>query len=173
VCLLATELARRAGLDHACQGEVYYGTLLRFAGCAATSHEIAAAFGGGDIVVRARGDLVDPTEPEEAMRFLAGLGVSAGRLRMLGGAAGVARLMAEGARADGEVGAGLAVRMRLPKAVSRAILDAFERFDGHGAPVGRAGDEIAEAARFAAVGYAAVMFEAVAGGVVAVQTVAR
>ncbi len=32
-CLLATELARRAGLDRVRQGEVYYGTLLRFAGC--------------------------------------------------------------------------------------------------------------------------------------------
>jgi hypothetical protein len=107
-CLLATELARRAGLDRVRQGEVYYGTLLRFAGCAATSHEIAAAFGGDDIIVRARGDLIDPTEPEEAVRFLAGLGVGGERLRTLGGAAGVARLKAEGARADCEVGAGLA-----------------------------------------------------------------
>jgi HD-GYP domain-containing protein (c-di-GMP phosphodiesterase class II)/DNA-binding CsgD family transcriptional regulator len=172
-CLLATELARRAGLDQVRQGEVYYGTLLRFVGCAATSHEIAAAFGGDDIVVRARGDLIDPTVPAEAMRFLAGLGVGAERLRILGGAAGVARLKAEGARADCEVGAGLAGRLRLPEAVGRAVLDAFERFDGRGVPAGRAGDEVAEAARFAAVGYAAVMFEAVAGGVVAAETVAQ
>jgi hypothetical protein len=48
-CLLATELARRAGLDGRGQGEVYYGTLMRFAGCAATSHEIAAVFGGDDM----------------------------------------------------------------------------------------------------------------------------
>ena len=95
-CLLATELARRAGLDQVRQGEVYYGTLLRFVGCAATSHEIAAALGGDDIVVRARGDLIDPTEPAEAMEFLAGVGVDAGRLRMLGGLAGVAKLKAEG-----------------------------------------------------------------------------
>ena len=61
------------------QGEVYYGTLMRFAGCAATSHEIAAVFGGDDIVVRARGDLIDPAEPGEAMEFLAGLGVDAVR----------------------------------------------------------------------------------------------
>ena len=46
--LLATELARRAGLDQVRQGEVYYGTLLRFVGCAATSHEIAAALGSDD-----------------------------------------------------------------------------------------------------------------------------
>ena len=70
-CLVATELARRAGLDHIRRGEVYYGTLLRFVGCAATSREIAVAFGGDDVVVRARGDLVDPTVPAEAVRFLA------------------------------------------------------------------------------------------------------
>ena len=162
-CLLATELARRAGLNERDRGEVYYGTLLRFAGCAATSHEIAAAFGGDDIVVRARGDLIDPAEPGEAMEFLAGLGVDAVRLRTLGGPQGVARLKAEGARADCEVGADLTVRLGLPDAVRRAVLDSFERFDGHGVPAGRAGTDIADAARFAAVGYAAVMFDAVGG----------
>ena len=172
-CLLATELARRAGLDRVSQGEVYYGTLLRFAGCVATSHEIAAAFGGDDVAVRARGDLIDPAVPAEAMRFLAGLGVDGDGLRVLGGVEGVARLKAEGARADCEVGAVLAGRLRLPEAVGRSVLDAFERFDGLGVPVGRAGAEITVAARFAAVGYAAVMFEAVAGGVAAAETVAR
>src|SRR5690349_4187038 len=71
-CLLATELARRAGLDAARVGDVFYATLLRFAGCAATSHELAAVFGGDDIAVRARGDLTDPTRPVEAVRFVAG-----------------------------------------------------------------------------------------------------
>ena len=172
-CLLAMELARRAGLDRASQGEVYYGTLLRFAGCAATSHEIAAAFGGDDIAVRARGDLIDLAVPAEAMRFLADLGVDAGRLQVLGGVAGVAGLKAEGARADCEVGAVLAGRLRLPEAVSRSVRDAFERFDGLGVPGGPAGGEIETGARFAGVGYAAVMFEAVAGGAAAAETVAR
>ena len=172
-CLLATELARRAGLDEPHQSEVYYATLMRFAGCAATSHEIAAVFGGDDIVVRARGDLIDPAEPGEAVEFLAGLGVDAVRLRVLGGPAGVAKLKAEGARADCEVGADLTARLRLPEAVRRAVLDSFERFDGLGVPAGRAGAQVAEASRFAAVGYAAVMFDAVGGGDVAVQTVAR
>ena len=49
----------------------YYGTLLRFVGCAATSHEIAAALGGDDVAVRAAGDLIDPTVPGQAQRFLA------------------------------------------------------------------------------------------------------
>ena len=172
-CLLATELARRAGLGQAREGEVYYATLMRFAGCAATSHEIAAAFGGDDVIVRARGDLIDPTEPVEAMGFLAGLGVDAGRLRALGGPAGVGRLKAEGARADCEVGADLAARLRLPEPVRQSVLDSFERFDGHGVPAGRLGDEVAEASRYAAVGFAAVMFDAVGGADAAVQAVAR
>src|SRR5271170_2860705 len=48
-----------------------------------------------------------------------------------------------------------------------------ERFDGHGVPAGLAGEEVAEASRYAAVGYAAVMFDAVGGGDVAARTVAR
>jgi len=172
-CLLATELSRRAGLDERGRGEVYYGTLLRFAGCAATSHELAAVFGGDDIVVRARGDLIDLAEPGEAAEFLAGLGVDAVRLAALGGPAGVARLKAEGARADCEVGADLTGRLGLPEAVRRAVLDSFERFDGLGVPAGRVGPEIAAASRFAAVGYAAVMFDAVGGAEAAVRTVAR
>jgi len=171
-CLLATGLARRAGLDLGRQNEVYYGTLLRFAGCAATSHELAAVF-GDDVTVRARGDLIDPSVPDEAMEFLAGLGVDAARLRALGGPAGVARLKSEGARADCEVGADLTARLGLPEAVRRAVLDSFERYDGHGVPAGLAGSDVAEASRFAAVGYAAVMFDAVGGGDVAARTVAR
>src|ERR1700733_1570527 len=167
--LLAAYLARQAGLDERRRGEVYYGTLMRFAGCAATSHEIAAVFGGDDIVVRARGDLIDPAEPGEAVEFLAGLGVDAVRLEALGGPAGVGRLKAEGARADCEVGADLTTRLGLPEPVRRAVLDSFERFDGLGVPAGRAGAEVAEASRFAAVGYAAVMFDAVGGGDVAAQ----
>jgi HD-GYP domain-containing protein (c-di-GMP phosphodiesterase class II)/DNA-binding CsgD family transcriptional regulator len=159
-CLLASELARRGGLDEAARRDVYYATLLRFAGCAATSHEIAAALGGDDVVVRARGDLIDSTRPAEALRFLLGLGHGMDRLRVLSRAPGVGRLISEGARADCEVGAQLTRRLRLPDEVSRAVLDGFERFDGRGVPEGRAGLEIAQAARFAAVGYAAVMFDA-------------
>jgi HD-GYP domain-containing protein (c-di-GMP phosphodiesterase class II) len=172
-CLLATELAKRAGLDPATRGEVYYGTLLRFVGCAATSHEIAAALGGDDVAVRAAGDLIDPTVQAQAQQFMADIGVTAAQLGALGGPAGVARLKAEGAKADCEVGAGLAARLRLPEAVSQAVLDAFERHDGHGVPGGRAGDEIALAARYAAVGFAAVMFDAVGGRSVAARTVAQ
>jgi HD-GYP domain-containing protein (c-di-GMP phosphodiesterase class II)/DNA-binding CsgD family transcriptional regulator len=172
-CLLAAELARRAGLGEPRRQDVYYATLLRFAGCAATSHEMAGRMGGNDVLVRARGDLVDATRPGEAMRFLASLGEGVGRLWMLTRAVGAAKFFAEGMRADCEVGADLTRRLRLPETVSRAVLDGFERYDGHGAPDGKAGTDIAEPARFAAVAFAAVMFDAVGGSTTATETVAR
>ena len=158
-----SELARRAGLGPVQQGEVFYASLMRFAGCAATSHEVAAALGGDDIIVRSRGDLIDAARPLEALRFLAGLGSGVEKLRVLARAPRVAKIVQESARADCEVGADLAARLQLPAAVGRAVLCAFERFDGKGSPAGLAGDEVSEAARFAAVGFAAVMFDAVGG----------
>ena len=103
-CLLATELARRAGLDPIRQSEVYYGTLLRFVGRVPRRrrHEIARRRSAGDDV--------------------------------------------RGARAAGR---------------------------RTGCLAGRAGDGITLAARFAAVGFTAVMFESVGGVKVAAQTVAQ
>ena len=110
-CLLATELARRAGLDPIRQSEVYYGTLLRFVGCAATSHEIAGRR-------RLGGRRPDRSLP--------------------GGSAGPA-------------GSGVAGGWRGRGCADRGGL----------------------AARFAAVGFTAVMFESVGGVKVAAQTVAQ
>lgn len=172
-CLLSTQLAKRAGLAPAREAEVFYASLMRYAGCAATSHEAAAALGGDDIAVRFRGDVIDPTRPAEALRFLAGLGRGSERLRILARAPEMAALVEESARADCEVGAELTVRLRLPDAVRRAVLCAFERYDGKGSPNGVAGEELPEAARFAAIGFAAVMFHAAGGADLAVATVGR
>lgn len=172
-CLVATELALRSGLSAPRQSEVYYSTLMRFAGCAATSHEAAANFGGDDIAVRAKGDLTDTANPVEAMRFLAGLGSGTEKLRVLARTPRVPGMVAEAARADCEVGARLVALLGLPLAVRDSVLCAFERYDGKGAPWGRSGAEVPEPARFAAVGYAAAMFDAVGGSERAVAIVTR
>ena len=172
-CLVALELARRSGESTALQAEVYYAALMRFAGCAATSHEAAASFGGDDIAVRARGDVADSARPVEAMRFLAGLGTGVERLRVLARAPKVPVLILEGARADCEVGADLTRLLGLPSAVTESVLCAFERYDGKGAPEGRAGAGLPAPARYAAVGFAAVMFDAIVGPDRALKNLAR
>jgi hypothetical protein len=172
-CLLAVELAERAGLDAVRRAEVYYGTLMRFAGCAATSHEAAAAFGGNDLAVRARGDLSDATRPWKAVRLLASLGTGATRLRVLARAPRVPAIVRESARADCEVGVELAQQLRLPQAVCQSVRCAFERYDGKGSPAGLSGEAVSEAARFAAVGFAAFMFDAAGDPGLAVRMVTR
>ena len=106
-------------------------------------------------------------QPAEAMGFLAGLGVDAVRLRAMGGPAGVARLKAEGARADCEVGADRRAALgcrrgpaRGPDSSSASTASVCELATGA---------DVAEAARFAAVGYAAVMFDTVGGAEAAEQ----
>jgi HD-GYP domain-containing protein (c-di-GMP phosphodiesterase class II)/DNA-binding CsgD family transcriptional regulator len=172
-CLLALELARRAGQSIGEQGDVFYAALMRFSGCSATSHEAAAALGGDDIVVRSRGDLIDAARPQEALGLLAGLGTGAGRLRVLARAPKVPAMVRESARADCEVGADLTGLVQLPATVREAVLCAFERFDGKGSPRGLGGEHLSSAARFVAVGFAAVMFDAVGGLEAAVSAVNR
>jgi HD-GYP domain-containing protein (c-di-GMP phosphodiesterase class II) len=172
-CLLATELARRAGLGAAARSDVYYTTLLRYVGCAATSHELAAAFGGDDVAVRARGDLIDPARRLEGIRFLAGSGRGLERLRIVAGAPQAAGLVRAAARADCEVGADLVHRAGLPDTVRDAVLHASDRFDGAGGAPGRAGNAVPAAARFAAVAHAAVLLATVAGPGPAAATLAR
>ena len=145
---------------------------MRFAGCAATSHEAAAALGGNDILVRSRGDLIDAARPLEALRFLAGLGSGVEKLRVLA-RSGCAKMVEESARADCEVGADLTRRLRLPAAVVPGRTVCVRALRRQRSPAGLAGDEVSEAARFAAVGFAAVMFDAVGGLDLAVETVAR
>jgi hypothetical protein len=70
-CLLATELAKRAGLGRAGQSDVHYGTLMRFVGCAATSHEVAAALGGVPGLELARLNVRVAAMPELAQRVRA------------------------------------------------------------------------------------------------------
>jgi len=172
-CLVATELAGRAGLSPARRSEVYYATLMRFAGCAATSHEAAANFGGDDIALRAQGDLTDTSRPLDVVRFLAGLGSGAEKVRILARLPRTPAIVAEANRADCEVGAGLVGLLGLPTAVTDSVLCAFERYDGKGAPAGRSGEDVPGPARFAAVGYAVAMFDAVGGSTQVVEILHR
>jgi hypothetical protein len=53
-CIIATRLAGYLYLGEADRDNACFATLLRFAGCTATSHEYALYLGGNDIAVRFR-----------------------------------------------------------------------------------------------------------------------
>lgn len=147
--------------------DVLCATLLRYVGCTATSDEYAAASDGDDIRVRQLGDKSDPGDLRQALSFVLGITASLDGPRR---AARVARtlgraraIFSEGARADCEVGAQLALRLGLPASVRDSIEASFERWDGKGAPAGLKAGEIPPVARTAAVAHAVTSFAAAGG----------
>ncbi|MFE3026224.1 HD domain-containing phosphohydrolase [Nocardia tengchongensis] len=142
--VIATRLAELAGVSAAEQGAAFYVSLLAWVGCVADSHELAQWF-GDDRRVRADSYEVDKTAVP-MLRFLVGhLAADTGlrRITLLG------RFFAGGFRdamdsfvAHCQTTSDIADRLGLPDEVRRALPQAFERWDGKGAPAGLSGDRI-------------------------------
>ena len=94
-CLLALGLGERLGLSDAERCEVYYGALLRFAGCTADAHEMAAMAGGDDIGWRAAVAPVLGGPPREFLTHV---------MPKVGAGAGPLRWVRQGLRAHCELG---------------------------------------------------------------------
>src|SRR5262249_45825254 len=63
--LLAVGIGRTLDLSAAQLSDVYYMAMLRFLGCSAFAHELAAAFGGDDNAFHATYEPVDFSRPDE------------------------------------------------------------------------------------------------------------
>lgn len=149
---IATKLAGYLGFSKDDCVTAYYATLLRAAGCTATSHEYALYLGGDDIAVRFGGDAVDTDDLEELTRLLTNLGKSEMD------PADAMQVVAEGSRADREVGGRLVTRLGLSQRIADSVRHIFERWDGQGVPTGVAGEDIPLGARIGHVASAVVMF---------------
>ncbi|HEY7196828.1 MAG TPA: HD domain-containing phosphohydrolase [Gaiellaceae bacterium] len=176
-CAAAAELASVLGLSENERSTVYWTALLRSVGCTATSHEYATQLGGDDVRVRATADRADLTTPGEALGFVAGLTAGSSLPQRIGRGAAIAsrakRVAREGARADCEVAARMAIRFGLGEDVEASLRDVFERWDGKGFPAGRKKEDVAFAARVSAVANAAVAASADLGADGAADTVRR
>src|SRR5258706_13127051 len=106
-CIIATRLADYLGFGARDRVNSYFATLLRFAGCVATSHEFATELGGDDVAVRFNGDSIDPANGAELSHFLDNVGKSS---MSPGDAMGV---IARALQSDCEVGKRMAVRLGL------------------------------------------------------------
>ena len=160
-CLLATRLARRAGLPIADVRHVYYTALLRSVGCTSDAHEQAGLF-GDEIAARAQLNLAPHLSARELLGVLArhsGAGEppvrrAAALGRTLAASRGLPRRVAT---AHCETAQRLSGRLSLPDRVSAAVHAVFERWDGSGFPDGRAGAQIPVPARFAQLSYDALL----------------
>jgi HD-GYP domain-containing protein (c-di-GMP phosphodiesterase class II)/DNA-binding CsgD family transcriptional regulator len=153
-CLLALALGRALGFSDRDLADTYYTTLLRFVGCTSDSHEFLDFAAGDDVGFRRMLAAVANGTPDEVAPHLARFMTQA-RVRgdidrrvkdALGSRSGIA---AQSMTAHCEVASMLAARLGLGTTVCHALQHAFERWDGHGFPDGRSGEDVPQAVRLA------------------------
>lgn len=154
-CLVAMRLADVLGAEVQVRREVFYVSLLRFLGCTADAHEVAATAGGDDLGFLAGMAPVAMGSPREELARLLGL-VGRGervprRLRLLARAMSDPNAKARLLGAHCEVAVRLATEMGLPAGVTEALGVAYARWDGRGVPAGVAGEAIPLSMRVAIV----------------------
>jgi HD-GYP domain-containing protein (c-di-GMP phosphodiesterase class II)/DNA-binding CsgD family transcriptional regulator len=174
-CLVATALARTAGLTEREVQDTFYTSLLMHVGCTAMAHE-TASFAGDEHRFQAetaKTNLADPREmlTEFLPRATRGLPAFmrarvAGRVIVHGGRFG--KLYDSGSC---EVARAMARRLGLGAGVQEGLYEVFEWWQGGWAPRGLAGEEIAPAARVSRVASEAAFFADVGGTRAAVAAV--
>jgi HD-GYP domain-containing protein (c-di-GMP phosphodiesterase class II) len=165
--VIATKLAEYLSLGGNDRATVYFATLLRAAGCTATSHEFAMYLGGDDVAVRFGGDAVDTDDLDQLSRLLTGLGKDGMD------PAEAMNVVAEGSRADREVGGRVVMRLGLENSVADCVRHIFESWDGQGVPSGVAGEDIPLGTRIGHVSSAATMFTQARGRPEAISTIEK
>ena len=169
-CVLAMRLAEAAGLDEGQRRNVYHQALLRYVGCNADTHLLAAAF-GDEIAMRrdlARTNLGDHKELVETfVRALnrAFADAPSGDLdgfveRGLSDALNVSIPILAG---HCEVAKRIGARLGLSDELCENLGQIYERWDGHGLPNGLKGDAVRPAVRLVTLAQDAVVLAEVHG----------
>jgi HD-GYP domain-containing protein (c-di-GMP phosphodiesterase class II) len=178
-CVLGVRIGKMLGLGAEELGEIYYHSLLRYVGCNAETHAMAALF-GDEIDFRrdfARIDMGRAAEMAALIfSYLRRANADAG---MFGMVAGVAQGLLTSQKASVENIAGhcevaerLAQRFGLSAGVRRNLGQIYERWDGRGLPRGLKGEAIAPAVRVVSFAQDAIVLRAAFGNDVADEKLA-
>jgi HD-GYP domain-containing protein (c-di-GMP phosphodiesterase class II)/DNA-binding CsgD family transcriptional regulator len=148
-CVLAMRFAEIAGWDRETRRAVYHQALLRYIGCNADTHLLAAAF-GDEIALRRdlqRIDIGNKAELAETIaraitRSLAGASPADLAEAVQRGLAGAMQVSVPILSGHCEVARRIAERIGLPDDVCDNLGQLYERWDGKGLPRGLAGDAV-------------------------------
>jgi HD-GYP domain-containing protein (c-di-GMP phosphodiesterase class II)/DNA-binding CsgD family transcriptional regulator len=165
--LLAVHLGEYFALGDDELSDAYYMAMLRFLGCSAFAHELAAVVGGDDLTFHSTYEPVDVARPSaivgQTVRYLAHDAPPFTRV------AAVARFLTGGAKlvtrmqvADCEAADSLASRLGLSSGVRQGLAHVWARWDGKGQPR-IAGEAIALSARVSHVANQAEIYHRVGG----------
>ncbi len=173
--VIASRLARRAGLDEQAQAGTFYVSLLAWVGCVADSHELAHWF-GDDRQIRADSYAVDKIGMPMMRMMLGHVGSGSSPLRRLTlfgqFVAGGFRDAVDGMVSHCQTTGDIADRLGLDTAVRTALAQAFERWDGKGIPGKVAREQIEPAMRIVQIADDAEVFHR-SGGMHAVTELLR
>ncbi len=175
-CLVSCGLAELLDVGLAERRDVYFAALLRSLGCTTHASLFAELFDDDMAMQRELKlfDLADPAEvAAQTRRFADWAGSERAQQLTDRFLTEVPAHGRELSRASCEVSAALGRRLGLPGGAIVALDEVYERFDGHGFPAGRAGDELTLAARIVHVAEQAVLAHYDGGGVAARARVAR
>jgi HD-GYP domain-containing protein (c-di-GMP phosphodiesterase class II) len=153
-CVLGMRLGTALGLGSGELQEIYYHSLLRYIGCNAETHAMAAIF-GDELDFRRDFARIDMGRVQEVaalvFAYLRRANADAGTFGLVAGVARgmiVSKKVSEaGIAAHCEVAERLAERLGLGTNVRRNLGQIYERWDGRGLPRGLKGEAVAPAAR--------------------------
>jgi HD-GYP domain-containing protein (c-di-GMP phosphodiesterase class II) len=148
-CVLAMRLAETARLDEAMRRNIYHQALLRYIGCNADTHLLAAAW-GDEIALRRDLHRIDIGDREEFVAtFVRAMTRAFADLPAEELAAAVQRGLAEAAQINVpilsghcEVAQRIAERLGLAAEIREGLGQIYERWDGRGLPRGLSGDAV-------------------------------
>ena len=177
-CVVAMRLGEGLGLDGTVLHDAYYQALLRYIGCNADTHVLAALF-GDELALRRDFAAIDPGRVPEVLDLAARLlrhahaGASPERMAALveGALHSLPQLMRESFAGHCEVAQRLAERLGLAPSLIVCLGQIYERWDGHGLPRGLAGEEVAPAVQLVTLAQDAVVWNRVGGPEAAVTTI--
>jgi HD-GYP domain-containing protein (c-di-GMP phosphodiesterase class II) len=177
-CVVAMRLGEALKLDDDTLRDIYYHALLRFIGCNADTHALAAIF-GDELALRHDFATVDPGQIPEVLELSTRLlrqahaDESPERLAALVSEVlhGLPQLMHESFAGHCEVAQQLATRMGLPASLMICLGQVYERWDGRGLPHGVKGEAVAVPVLLVTLAQDAVVWARIGGVEAAVATV--
>jgi HD-GYP domain-containing protein (c-di-GMP phosphodiesterase class II) len=173
--LVATALARHAGLPEREVADAFYTALLEHVGCIGFAHETSARY-GDEMAVNAAAARTNMADPRDLfVTYLPAVTRGRGPLERVR----VALLeVISGSRfgqafvtATCEVGRATARRLGLSDGVQRGIHEVYESWNGSGGSMGLRGEAISLPARIVQVGATAALFDHIGGRDLALKVV--
>ncbi len=179
-CVVAMRLGEALGLDDQTMRDVYYQALLRYIGCNADTHALAAIF-GDELVLRHDFAALDPGQPLQVVELatsfirLANASEAPDRLAALVSRIlmSLPEMMHESFAGHCEVAQMLAERLGLPDSLIVCLGQLYERWDGHGQPNGLKGEDVAIPVLVVTLAQDAVIWARIGGVDAAVATIRK